>query len=143
MALYPNNTFQGAGRISAEGRPTGHLAAFLTSLSTELDYVTLAADDTVDDTANANLSGDTPDVNARPRLVLADTSGGTVAVTLPDAATYDKRAITVVRVGASNATIVPAGADTINGAGTVTLTASYQYRTVISLGGEWVVIGSG
>ena len=88
MSLFPDNTFQGNGRVAAEGRPDGHLAAFLTSLGTELSNRTLDADGDIDAAANENLDGDTPDVDARPRAVLADTSGGTVAGPVPHPATH-------------------------------------------------------
>lgn len=142
MALFAANTFQGLGRVSAEGRLDGHLAAFLTALGTEHSYRTLDADGDIDGTANDNDEGTNPDPDARPRLVIADTSGGTVAASLPPADEHDGRVITVIRVGGNNATIVPDGSDQINGGGTVTLSANFNHRTLFSDGTQWLVIAS-
>jgi len=73
-------------------------------------------------------------------------AGGNVTVTLPDATTGDAlagRVVTIFKVDAANDVIIDGdGSQTINGATTVTMSAQYNYRTVMSNGTEWFVIGA-
>jgi len=73
-------------------------------------------------------------------------AGGNVTVTLPDATTGDAaagRVVTIFKVDAANDVIIDGnGSQTINGATTVTMSAQYNYRTIVSNGTEWFVISS-
>jgi len=73
-------------------------------------------------------------------------AGGNVTVTLPDAtagAAATGRVVTIFKVDAANDVIIDGdGSQTINGATTVTMSAQYNYRTIISNGTEWFVISS-
>ena len=79
-------------------------------------------------------------------LYFCNTSGGSITVTLPTAASGAAsrgRVVTFVKMHASNNLILDgASSETINGATTLTMTAVYDYRTIISDGTNWVVISN-
>jgi hypothetical protein len=78
-------------------------------------------------------------------VVLANPGAGAIAVTLPSAARIAGFQIVVKRTGASlNAvTVVPTGAETIDGGGTISLgsaTFPARYATLVSDGANWETI---
>ena len=79
-------------------------------------------------------------------IYLCASAGGNVTATLPDATTGDAaagRVVTILKVDAANDVIIDGdGSQTINGATTVTMSSQYNYRTIISNGTEWFVIGN-
>lgn len=79
----------------------------------------------------------------RDRVILADGTGGAFTVTLPTAVgRKGQQSLTVKRTSAAgNITIASAGG-TIDGATTVTLTAQYALREVISDGANWHIVSS-
>lgn len=87
------------------------------------------------------------DATGSPKdIYFCASAGGNVTVTLPDATAGVAalgRVVTIFKVDAANDVILDAdGSQTINGATTVTMSAQYNYRTIISNGTEWFVIGS-
>ncbi len=92
-----------------------------------------------------------PTVTASRTLVLSwpltvqpvDTASGNVTVTLPTARSVVGYTVTVKKLGAANTlTIDGAGAETIDGAATVALTAAGASRTVVSTGAGWLVVAT-
>jgi len=79
-----------------------------------------------------------------PGVLAVDTSGGTVAVTLPDNAAATGRSYIVRRDGASNATVTRAGADTFDDAATVkTLGSDGAAIGIVSIGDtEWKIVST-
>lgn len=87
------------------------------------------------------------DATGSPKnLYFCNTTGGSITVTLPTAASGAAsrgRVVTFVKMHASNNLILDGdGSETINGATTLTMTAIYDYRTIISDGTNWVVISN-
>ena len=92
-------------------------------------------------TTAATTLGDGDDV------LLADTTGGSFAVTLPDATTYAGRRFEVKKMVAANTmTLTAAGSDTIDGAATVAVTTQYasyslvSVRTALPATYAWVIV---
>lgn len=83
-------------------------------------------------------------VTAGDNVVAADTSGGSFTVTLPDIATNRQRQVTVTKLDATNTlTIAGAGADTIQGGATSSLTAiSTLTYAAPETGTDWILVGS-
>ena len=81
---------------------------------------------------------------ADDHVILADATSGAFAVTLPVASRALRMEVTVKRVnGGGNAvTIARSGADTIDGAASVSLGSQYASRTLISDGSVWHIIAS-
>jgi len=77
-------------------------------------------------------------------VVLVDTTVGHITLNLPPAATYIDRSFTVKKISADAFTVIldADGADTIDGAGTLTLTAIYDAVRVVSNGTNWYVVMS-
>ena len=80
-------------------------------------------------------------------IYLVTTASSTIVATLPAAASADAaagRVVTIMKVdsGGGSVTIDGDGSDTINGAATVSLASQYNYRTIVSNGTTWFVIGS-
>lgn len=80
-------------------------------------------------------------------LYLVTTGASTITATLPAVADADPtggRTCTIMKVDAALGTVSIDGnaSETINGATTVSLTSQYQYRTLVSDGTQWLVIGS-
>lgn len=77
-------------------------------------------------------------------VILVDTTGGAVTITLPPtASTMGRREIQVVDIGgaasSNNITVSRAGADTINGSATDTISSNYGAQVYIdSTTGNWV-----
>lgn len=75
--------------------------------------------------------------------VLVNAAGGAVTIDLPAASGRYRFHIKRINSGANNVVIDANGSDTIEGAGTVTLTAQYQSRTIYSDGsGVWYIEAS-
>ena len=72
-------------------------------------------------------------------LIIADTSGGAVTVTLP-ASHPSGSEITVKRNGASDAIVATADADTIDGAASYTIGVDQRSITVVSDGTNWHIV---
>jgi hypothetical protein len=87
------------------------------------------------------------DGSGEPRdIYLVTTGASTITATLPTVASGDAslgRVCTVMKVdsGAGSVTIDGNGSQTINGSATVSLASQYDYRTLVSNGTEWFVIG--
>jgi hypothetical protein len=77
-------------------------------------------------------------------LILADATGGAFSVTLPVAARAPGMVVSIKRTnGAANAvTIARTASDTIDGAASISLSAQYASRTLVSDGESWHVIAS-
>jgi len=80
-------------------------------------------------------------------IYLVTTASSTIVATLPAAASADAaagRVVTIMKVdsGGGSVTIDGDGSETINGATTVSLASQYNYRTIVSNGTTWFVIGS-
>lgn len=80
-------------------------------------------------------------------VLLADTTGGSFAVTLPDAASYAGRRFEVKKMVAANTmTLTASGSDTIDGAATVAVTTQYasyslvSVRTALPASYSWVIL---
>jgi hypothetical protein len=78
-------------------------------------------------------------------VLLVDTSGGAVTVTLPAAASaHDGRSGVVYRVVclsvANDVTIDGAGSETIDGAATATVSGAYAGQTVTTDGTSWYTL---
>lgn len=75
--------------------------------------------------------------------VLCNAAGGAITVNLPAATTRYRFSIKRINSGTNDVTIDAAGSDTIEGAGTVVLSAQYQSRTIYSDGsGVWYIEAS-
>lgn len=90
----------------------------------------------------------TDDATGSPKDVyLVTTGASTITVSLPTATTGDAstgRVVTIMKAdaGAGSVTIDADGTEEINGSTTVSLSSQYNYRTLVSDGTEWFVIGS-
>lgn len=78
-------------------------------------------------------------------VLVVDTSGGAVTVTLPPAASaHDGRSGLVYRViclsAANDVTLDGDAAETIDGAATATISGAYAGQTVVSDGTEWYTV---
>ena len=81
--------------------------------------------------------------DAGTTLVKMDTTDDDVTVNLPPAADMKGRAITIMRIAAGNvATIVPDGAEEINGEVTHALVEDAESVTLMSDGSNWFIVGS-
>ena len=70
------------------------------------------------------------------RVIFADSTGGDVAITLPDASKFEGKIFSIVQIAASNSVTIA----TVNG-GTTTLSSQYDKYTVASNGLLWYIIG--
>jgi len=71
-------------------------------------------------------------------VFLCDGSGGAFTITLPAAASYLHRLITVKRTSATGTITVDGnGSETIDGAASVDLTSQYERLTIVSDGANW------
>ena len=78
-------------------------------------------------------------------LILADGTSNTVAITLPSAALHKNRILSFKRIqsGGNNITITRAGSDTIEGSTSITLSAQYDSRLLVSDGGTlWYLLST-
>jgi hypothetical protein len=74
---------------------------------------------------------------------LVTTTAGDVTLTLPPASLHAGRRITVKKLVAANTlTIDPNGAETVDGAATLTLTAQWATRTLYCNGTSWFVVAN-
>lgn len=71
-------------------------------------------------------------------LVLADASSGQITVTLPGATTCPNKRFKVKRISASNNVIVASAGGTIDGAASLTISAQWIMRSVVSDGVNWL-----
>jgi len=76
------------------------------------------------------------------KVILVDASGGPITITLPTAANSDSvfYCVKALDVSGGNVTIDGDGAETIDGAATITLNVQYQSVFIISDGTQWWVI---
>ena len=74
-------------------------------------------------------------------VVLGNASSGNFTVTLPTAVGITGRTYTIKSISTGTVTIDGAGSETIDGATTVGLSSQYQFRTIVSDGSNWSVIG--
>lgn len=79
-------------------------------------------------------------LNNNNGIVLVDASGGIRTVTLPSASTTYKYTIKKIDSSGNNVVINPGAGNTIEGASSVTLSAQYDYRTLVSNGTTWYII---
>lgn len=82
-------------------------------------------------------------LNSSDIVILADATTGAVVPTLPAASTFGgaKLYIIVKTDGSANAvTVTPTAPDTISGAGTKVLAAQYNYASLISYSGGWLLL---
>lgn len=92
--------------------------------------------------AYAGKSGDYT-ATATDGVLAVDTTGGNVTITLPAASGNAGLVLTMKKTVAANSLIIDGnGAETIDGAANVTLTAQYDYRTVVCNGSNWLIIGN-
>jgi hypothetical protein len=97
---------------------------------------------------SANFTVWADDATGSPKDVyLVTTGASTITVSLPTATTGDAstgRVVTIMKAdaGAGSVTIDADGTEEINGSTTVSLSSQYNYRTLVSDGTEWFVIGS-
>ncbi len=80
-------------------------------------------------------------------VYLVTTAASTITATLPTATTGHAstgRVVTIMKAdaGAGSVTIDADGSEEINGSTTVSLSSQYSYRTLVSDGTEWFVIGN-
>jgi hypothetical protein len=73
----------------------------------------------------------------------ADATGGNVDLSLPVAATVDSRVYTLKKTDASGNTVgfLPNGAETIDGAPSLSTTTQYEGWTIQASAGNWYIIG--
>jgi len=65
-------------------------------------------------------------------VVLVDTSGAGVTVTLPLASSEPNRVYKIKNLGANTVTVSPQGSDQIDGSASLTLTTQYEVATLIA-----------
>jgi hypothetical protein len=84
-------------------------------------------------------------VTREDEVVLADAAGGAFSVTLPLARDFPRQRKSIKRLnsGANAVTIARSGSDTLDGGTSISLSAQYAFRTLISDGAVWHVIGTG
>jgi hypothetical protein len=75
-------------------------------------------------------------------VIPADTTGAAFTITLPKAALHKGRLVFVKRInaGANNLTVDGDGAETIDGAASVTLTAQWEVKRLTSDGTNWLTL---
>jgi hypothetical protein len=74
-------------------------------------------------------------------LILGDSSGGSVTVNLPAAASHTGRRLIIKKTSASNSVIIDGNAsETIDGLTTQTLTENYQSLSIVSNGTSWSIV---
>lgn len=81
-------------------------------------------------------------ITATGTVFLVDASSAAVTATLPAAATYPDRMITVKKVDSStnSVTVDGNGSETIDGSTTQVITTQYVSITMISDGSEWFIL---
>jgi hypothetical protein len=90
--------------------------------------------------------GRTRSVSAAGALTIADglvflTGTATYALTLPTAVGNTGLMIRLVKTGASGVvTLTPNGAETINGAASLTITAQWRSVAIVSDGSNWIMV---
>jgi hypothetical protein len=84
-------------------------------------------------------------IDGKHDFVLVDTTSGAVTLTLPTAVTTNsqKQLLTIIDIGnnalVNNITLTPAGAETINGAGTYVINTNRGRVSIISNGANWFI----
>jgi hypothetical protein len=74
-------------------------------------------------------------------IITANTTSGTITITLPAATDADNRTYTLIKTNASNSLIIDGdGAETINGNVDLTYTNLYSRVTIISDGTSWYIL---
>jgi hypothetical protein len=79
--------------------------------------------------------------NDSTHVFFANTTSNSITVTLPTPVGRIGRIYTIKKTSASNTLTITTAANTIEGAASINLVAIYAYRTVISNGTNWMVIG--
>jgi hypothetical protein len=87
-----------------------------------------------------NLTGNF-NANDSTHVFFANSAGGSLTVTLPTASGRNGRVYTIKKVAAANTVTIASAGGTIDGAASINMTTQYDYRTVISNGTNWFVIG--
>lgn len=88
------------------------------------------------------------DASGSPKdIYYVTTAAATITATLPAVSSTDAaagRVVTIMKAdsGAGSVTIDGNGSETINGSTTVSLSSQYDFRTIVSDGVAWYVIGS-
>lgn len=110
---------------------------FTSAEKTKLAGIEEGADGTLITEATADVTL-TEEANSH-QIVIADTTDGSVEVTLPSAA-VDIKTLRIIKAAAANTlTITPAGAETINGqSGSQTVNAAYAQFMLIPYDGNWL-----
>jgi hypothetical protein len=74
-------------------------------------------------------------------LFVCDSSGGSFTLTLPDAADFEGRILHFKHISANNSVTVDCtGGQTIDGAGSFSLSSQWAVKTVISDGSNWLTL---
>lgn len=112
-----------------------------TTVNGTLSTASLAANGSVVLGAVASVSTNTT-LNATNAIVLVDATSGAITITLPTAASANGRHYTIKKIdSSSNAVTVDGdGAETIDGATTVSLAAQYDAVEVVSNGTAWFIV---
>jgi hypothetical protein len=95
-------------------------------------------------TKTSSFTADADDVTGNAKdLYIVDTTTGAVTATLPSASLQVGRVRTFLLKNATSTLTIDGNGATINGASTVVLSTTYSYRTVVSDGTQYFVIGEG
>jgi hypothetical protein len=82
-------------------------------------------------------------ITSNDSIILANTSGGTFAITLPSAVGINGKQHTIKQISATNfATVATTGAQTIDGLPGYSFSTQYESITVASDGANWVIISN-
>ena len=76
-------------------------------------------------------------------LVLVNTTGGDITITLPASASHAERVYTIKNIGTGKVTIDANGSEKIDDEETIVLNLQYSYVTIVCDGTEWFIIGGG
>lgn len=79
-------------------------------------------------------------VNDTDAVVLANAAGGAVTVTLPPANANTGRTITVKKIDVSANAVSVSSTDTIDGAGSISLPAQWDRKSILSNGTAWFIV---
>jgi len=81
-------------------------------------------------------------LNNTHNVVLASNSSGTVVINLPTVSSCQGRIYTIKRIGSGNVTVNPNGSETIDGvSANYNFATQYEFITILSDGGQWLLIG--
>ncbi|MBC8092163.1 MAG: hypothetical protein H7Y15_09550 [Pseudonocardia sp.] len=80
-------------------------------------------------------------LNSEDDIVLANTTAASIIATLPSAVDVAGEAFTLVKTGANALTIATTGGQTISGSTSEILSVTGGFRSVVSDGANWVIVG--